>query len=360
MTRLDINTLFWYCENSPMCVQRHPFADLYIFGYYRDSTKYRYNRWDATNSACRGLITDLQGKVVQRPFSKFWTFRQYLAEDLLLLSEGQTKVLGFPVRSIHEKVDGTMGILYWVEDVPYIATQRSFTNAKALKGTQILHARYSHLFDRLDKSLTYVFEIIYKETAILVEYDMDEELVLIGLIETASGRSLPLESCTLGFRTARNLTAQYSAYANDLGKLESLDLPNAEGFVITYEDESRVKLKFPSFRKAHERFARLLSLRRSLALAERDMFPEHVRPRFTGPEVGAWTEKEFLETVESSRPIQHMVGFDYWIEHWYGQRNKDIRIPRFDELVGDKFDLDQRLKDEYVHDTQTWKWKLLR
>lgn len=249
-----------------------------------------------------------------------------------------------------------MGILYWVEDVPYIATQRSFTNAKALKGTQILHARYSHLFDRLDRSLTYVFEIIYKETAILVEYDMDEDLVLIGLIETASGRSQPLESCTLGFRTAQNLTVQHGAYANDLGKLESLDLPNAEGFVVTYEDESRIKL----FRKAHERFARLLACRRSLALAEHTMFPAHVRSRFLAPEVRVWTEKEFRQAVESSRPIQHMVGFDYWIGHWYNRSNKDFRIPRFDELVGDEFDLDQRLSDEHVYDTQTWKWKLLR
>lgn len=360
MKRVDLNTLFWYCENSPMCVQKHPFADLYIFGYYRDGRKFQYQRWDATNSVCRGLITDLKGNVVQRPFAKFWTFKQYLAQDLLLLSEGQTKVLGSPVRAIHEKVDGTMGVLYWVDDVPYIAAQRSFTNAKALKGTQILHAKYAHLFHRFDRSLTYIFEIVYKETAILVEYEMDEELVLIGMIETTSGSSLPLESCTLGFRTALDLTPPYGAYANDLGKLESLDLPNAEGFVITYEDESRVKVKFPTFRKAHAGFAKLLACRRSLALAERATFPEGVRSRFLESEVRTWTEQEFHDTMARSRLVQHMVGFDYWMEYWHAWRNKDNGIPRFDELVGSAFDLEQRLQEEHVHDTQTWKWKLLR
>lgn len=360
MKRVDIHTLFWYCENSPMCVQKHPFADLCIFGYHRDGTKYNYQRWDATNSICRGLITDLNGNVVQRPFAKFWTFKQYIAQDLLLLSEGQTKVVDAPVRAIHEKVDGTMGVLYWADDVPYIATQRSFTNAKALKGTQILHARYAHLFGRFDRSLTYVFEIIYKETAILVDYDMDEELVLIGMIETASGRSLPLESCTLGLRTAHDLTARYRAYANDLGKLESLDLPNAEGFVITYEDESRVKVKFPTFRKAHAAFARLLACRRSLALAERAVFPEGVRSHYHGTEVRAWTEQEYQEVMTGSRPVQHMVGIDHWMAYWRTRPDTGSGIPRFDELVGAEFDLGQRLKEEHVHDTQTWKWKLLR
>lgn len=343
-----------------MCVQKHPFADLYIFGYYRDATRHNYRRWDATNSVCRGLITDLKGNIVQRPFAKFWTYRQYLAQDLLLLSEGQTKLLNSPVRSIHEKVDGTMGVLYWVDDVPYIAAQRSFTNAKALKGTQILHAKCAHLFDRLDRSLTYVFEIIYNETAILVPYDMDEELVLIGMIETATGRALPLESCTLGFKIAENVTAKYGAYVNDLGKLESLDIPNAEGFVITYEDESRIKLKFPTFRKAHDQFARLLACRRSLAIAEHDMFPNQLPPSFSASEVLAWTDVEYRQAMERSRPIQHMVGFDYWIDHWYKRRDKDISIHRFDELAGDVFDLNQRLREEYVHDTQTWKWKQLR
>ncbi|MBP6312899.1 MAG: hypothetical protein KA408_11555, partial [Flavobacteriales bacterium] len=353
-------TLFWYCKNSAMCVQKHPFADLYIFGYYRDGTKYNYFRWDATNSACRGLITDLQGNVVQRPFSKFWTFKQYLAKDLLLLSEGQTKVLNAPVRAIHEKVDGTMGILYWVDDIPYIAAQRSFTNAKALKGTQILHAKYSHLFDQFDKALTYVFEIIYNETAILVQYDMDEELVLIGLIDTETGQALPLENCTMGFRMAKDFTSIYGSYKDELGKLESLDLPNAEGFVVTYQDESRVKLKFPSFRKAHDQFAKLLSLRRALALSEHAMFPALHTPHFSGPDVSNWTQPQYQDNLVGSRPVHHMVGFEYWMEYWHKRLNMENRIPRFDELVGNEFDLSQRLSEEFVHDTQTWKWKQLR
>lgn len=357
MRKLDINTLLWYCEHSPMCMQKHPFADLYIFGYYRDSIKYRYQLWDETNSICRGLITDLKGNIVQRPFAKFWTYRQYLSDKLILLSEGQTKLLDSPVKAVYEKVDGTMGILYWVDEVPYIASQRSFTNARALKGTQILHEKYAQLFSRFDRSLTYVFEIIYDETAIVVKYDMVEELILIGLIETTSGRSLPLESCNPGFRTCEDLTLKYGGLAEELGKLESLDLANAEGLVVHYEDDSRVKIKFPWFQKAHGSFARLLAQRKQLAITEHSMFPAGPTACISRHDIMNWAEEEFQSALACSGPIQHMLGFDYWMSYWFNRRTESVHIPGFEALVGDVFDTDERLAELHLHETQTWKWR---
>lgn len=253
-----------------------------------------------------------------------------------------------------------MGILYWVNDVPYIASQRSFTNARALKGTQLLHEKYGHLFSRFDRALTYVFEILYDETAIIVKYDIPEDLILIGLIETATGHSVPLERSNPGFRTCQNYTTTYGALADELGKLESLDLPNAEGFVVHYEDDSRVKVKFPTFQQAHDRFAKLLSQRKQLAITEHSMFAETTVPRFSVTEVWEWSEKKVQEAIASSRPIQQILGFDYWIDYWCQRRIKDSSIPGFDELVGNVFDTDKRLAEPHVHETQTWKWRNLR
>lgn len=343
-----------------MCMQKHPWADLYIFGYYRSDPHYRYRLWDATNSICRGLITDGSGNIIQRPFSKFWTFKQYLAKDLVLLSEGQTKTIKSPVKAIHEKVDGTMGVLYWVEDVPYIATQRSFTNAKAVKGTQLLHEKYAHLFGGFNRELTYVFEILYSETAIVVTYDVADELVLIGLIETSSGRSLPLDSANPGFRTCQNHIASYGVLADELGKLESLDLPNAEGFVVHYEDDSRIKVKFPSFRKTHNSMSALLAQRKQLAITEHALFPAALSTSITAEEVMTWSDGDLQKALANSRLVHHMLGFEFWVGYWFQRRTMKLSVPGLDALVGDVFNTDQRVAEMYIHETLTWEWRKLR
>jgi len=69
---------------------------------------------------------------------------------------------------VYEKLDGSLGILYWVDDEPRVATRGSFTGVQAQRGTAILRARYGHVAFRTD--VTYLFEILFPENRIVVDY----------------------------------------------------------------------------------------------------------------------------------------------------------------------------------------------
>lgn len=154
-------------------VQKHPTADLYIYNY---SATCQYDQmWNEVTLACRGLIRDGQGNVVARPFKKFFNYEQ---------------VPDLPAENFiaTEKMDGSLGILYFVGDTPFIATRGSFVSEQAQKATEILRTKYGHVV--FNPEHTYLFEIVYKQNRIVVDYGDLEDLILLAVIETATGKEL--------------------------------------------------------------------------------------------------------------------------------------------------------------------------
>lgn len=220
-----------YIENKLVSVQKHSYADLYIHNY---TAKAQYDRvWDEITLQCRGLITDGKGKIVARPFHKFFNLEE--------LGKSQLPTEPFEV---FEKMDGSLGILYWVEDTPYIATRGSFNSEQADIGTHILYTQYSYLIDELNKEHTYLFEIIYPANRIVVDYKGERDLVLLAVIETATGKELSLPN--IGFTKVK----QYKGI-KDYTKLSELEKPNREGFVIKFASGLRVKVKFEEYVRLH-------------------------------------------------------------------------------------------------------------
>jgi RNA ligase len=160
-----------------VCVQRHPAAPLFIYNY---TPKAQYERvWNDVTLQCRGLILDGEGAVVARPFRKFFNLEEV----------GSLPAEPFEV---YEKLDGSLGILYWLGDEAYLATRGSFASEQSRRANQILQARYRHVLPRLDRGHTYLFEIIYPENRIVVNYGGREDLVLLAVVDTATGAELPL------------------------------------------------------------------------------------------------------------------------------------------------------------------------
>lgn len=236
-----------YAAHSKFTIEKHPSTDLYIVGYHNRKPGLPIV-WDEINKQLRGLIIDKQGNIVARSFPKFFTFKDYLTTNRIILGSGDTVKIPDCGYKIYEKVDGTMSILYWVDGKPFLASQRSFTSPNAVKATEILYSKYIHLFSKLRKDVTYIFEAIYPNTKVMVNYDEREDLVLIGQIENNTGLELPLED--IGFPVAKEYTTQYG-HINDFEELAKLDIPNLEGFVITYENHIKIKIKFPWFSEAH-------------------------------------------------------------------------------------------------------------
>lgn len=256
MKSYNIDEIKKYIQNTKFCIEKHPNSDLYIIGY--DTRKEGIPiSWNNYNIQFRGLIIDKNGNICSRPIPKFFTFKEYITKDRILLSEGETiKLPNEPFR-IFEKVDGSLSILYWIDNTPFLATQRSFTSPNAIKANQIFHSKYSHLFKTLDKNCTYIFEAIYPNTRVMVNYNETEDLILLARIDNPTGKDLSIEG--LGFKTAEEFTDKYKKIKN-LSELSNLNLPNLEGFVLVYENGFRIKIKFDWFNKAHGVVNKLISL----------------------------------------------------------------------------------------------------
>ncbi len=212
-------------------VQQHPTAPLFIYNY---TPKAQYEAvWNELTLMCRGLILNDEMEVVARPFNKFFNY-----------SELAHKTLPNEPFEVFEKMDGSLGILYWLNGEPYIATRGSFTSVQAQKGKAMLLQLYAHLLATLDKNSTYLFEIIYPENRIVVNYGDAEDLVLIAIIDNRTGAELSIENT--GFKAAK----KYNNIAN-YKILHEAQRDNAEGYVVKFANNFRVKIKFEEYIRVH-------------------------------------------------------------------------------------------------------------
>ena len=215
-------------------INQHAELPLLIHNY---TPRVQYERlWMPETLMSRGLITDLQGRIIARPFGKFFNLDEHLAHYGPMPNE---------TFDVFEKMDGSLGILYFVEGKPHIATRGSFSSEQALRANQILQDKYAHV--KFDSAQTYLLEIIYPENRIVVNYGDQEDLILLGAITTASGREVSLEQLQIGMP----LVKRYDG-VKDLDTLRKIQADNREGFVIRFHSGLRVKLKFDEYVRLHK------------------------------------------------------------------------------------------------------------
>jgi hypothetical protein len=233
-----------YHKDGLLHKQFHPTLPLTIWNY---SPKVQYEGlWDDITIQCRGLVTDDEGNIVARPFSKFFNY-----EEL-----DPVKIPNEPF-DVFEKLDGSLGILFNYKGEWILATRGSFTSDQAKKGWQLLQ-KYN--YKRLIEDKTYLFEIIYKENRIVVDYDY-EGLVMIAVIDNNDGYEYRIfdERVHLeGIRFVnmyRNLGFEFVKKYDgikDYSTLKDLIKDNEEGFVIRFESGFRMKVKGEEYKRLHK------------------------------------------------------------------------------------------------------------
>ncbi|MEY4928172.1 MAG: hypothetical protein RI894_2610, partial [Bacteroidota bacterium] len=208
-------------------VQKHAAADLYIYN-YTQSTQYE-RVWNEVTLQTRGLILDGDMNIVARPFVKFFNLSEHEASEIPQLPF-----------EVFDKMDGSLGILYWLNGKPFIATRGSFGGEQALHATAVLYQKYPHTFDKLNRNCTYLFEIIYPSNRIVVDYGATDDLVLLAIINNQTGSDEPLED--IGFQQVKRYDG-----INDLETLKHLEDTEKEGFVVRFSNGFRVKMKFQEY-----------------------------------------------------------------------------------------------------------------
>ena len=220
-----------YLEDGLLYNQVHPTLDLTIWNY---TEKVQYEGlWDEITLMCRGLVTNSKGEIVARPFKKFFN-----------MEEGKhTPTSEFEV---YEKMDGSLGIFFYYNGEPVLATRGSFTSDQAIKGREILN-KYNWKQGTYE-GYTYLFEIIYPENRIVVDYNGLEELVVLGVVETATGKECNYdEMASEGFV----LVKKYDGI-KDYSTLKSMIANDAEGYVIRFSNGNRMKIKGEEYLRLHK------------------------------------------------------------------------------------------------------------
>lgn len=204
---------------------------------YTEKTQYE-RAWSATTQACRGLI--LRGEhVVGRPWSKFFNYGEHPDGSLDLTA---------PVE-ITDKLDGSLGILYEGPDGWAIATRGSFASEQALHATAILRERYLPGRDWWPSpGYTYLFEIVYPDNRIVVNYGSLDDLLLLGVVNIDTGVAAGPDSV---FEWPGSCTQTFPA-ASLADALALPPRPNAEGVVARFIDTGlMVKIKQDDYVRLH-------------------------------------------------------------------------------------------------------------
>ena len=229
-------TLEKYYQNGLLLKQTHPIHDLTIWNY---SPKVQYERlWDDITIQCRGLVTNSKGDIIARPFKKFFNYEEHKPEEI----PNEEFV-------IYEKLDGSLGILFNYKNEWILATRGSFTSSQAIKGKEIL--------DRPDisawrKDNTYLFEIIYPENRIVVDYGDEEKLVVLGAIHTETGEEIPDSSIFWMQESGFEVVTTYKTWGEGYDLLKQEISKDREGYVIRFKNGFRMKIKGDEYKRLHK------------------------------------------------------------------------------------------------------------
>ena len=218
----------------------HPRLPLAIYNY--TATVQWRDEWDDTLMKCRGLVLDTNtGEVVACPMRKFFNYSDKKHDPSAMKMENCDVV---------EKLDGSLGIFFKYQGEWIFASRGSFISTHAQKGMEM--AKVRGLEGKCKEEYTYLFEMIYPDNRIVVNYGDRTDLVLIAMVHTSTSNDLALgcvvdEADRLGLATPRIHTALDTYEA-----LKSKSIKNEEGYIVRSRiSGERVKLKFDDYVEIH-------------------------------------------------------------------------------------------------------------
>lgn len=228
-------------------------TDQLVLYNYTDACTYS-KCWNEHTLNSRGTIYEKSsGKVVGYSFKKFFNLSE-------LDPNSQQSILNSTNFKVYEKMDGSLGTVYYYDNQWKVATRGSFSSDQAIYATEKLLPKYD--LAKLDTSNSYIVEIIYPENRIIVDYGDTEELVLLACFRTSDGADIDISTIDSPFRKCPEMEFKtIEAVIEHTSKLEG---KYNEGFVIKLANGVRVKIKSPDYL----RIARIVSRLSPLVLWE--------------------------------------------------------------------------------------------
>lgn len=233
---LDIDNLLRHVEAGNINVKKHPKHEFWVYDYSRTV---QYDKlWDNETTQARGLVLDAKYEVIAKPIPKFFNHSEFSPEEL-------EKFFEFSYTAT-EKLDGSCLIVRRVDDDTVLYTTRgSFESDQAKEGEKIIRENGWEEF--LSCAYTYIFEVIYPENRIVVDYKGLRTVVLLAMYDMVTLTEVPfsdIKAATFPWPVTQEVRTSYS-------DLIWIDTPNLEGFVLCNASGTRMKVKMPTYCKLH-------------------------------------------------------------------------------------------------------------
>ena len=231
-THIDMDKCLQMKEKGFLQMKKHQEYPLFLLNY---TSKAQYKKhWCEELIHARGLIVGEDGEIIARPLPKFFNENEITGCDVLQDQDYE----------LYKKMDGSLAIMFHYKGKRIFCTRGSFCSDQALKAEEIFKKKY--LNKDVKKECTYCFEIIYPENKIVVDYGALQDLFLISITHTKTGKNINIEQA--GFTTVPKIdtskltVTEWSAH----------DTENEEGYVIRFmTDNLRMKIKFDNYVQKH-------------------------------------------------------------------------------------------------------------
>lgn len=226
------------------------------------------NVWTTSERVCRGLIVeDGTNKVIARGPAKFMNYGQPGAP----VTDLDTLV------RVTKKHDGSLGIAWRYGNQYGIATRGSFLSEQATHATALIDGLIQAYIDEAQTNdVTPIYEIVYPENRIVLDYGDRDELIELGEVDINEGIIIyrPSDLCHEVHEGRAYITLR-----------EALELPipaDEEGYVLDimaqrikmydtwFETDDHVKLKGEEYKILHGLLTNTNARRIWVQLAARD------------------------------------------------------------------------------------------
>jgi RNA ligase len=292
---------------------------LILFDYNKTVT-YNFD-WDYLTINSRGIVfEESTGDIVARPYRKFWNHGELDGDRASIIPQEYQPNFKGPYMVL-EKADGSCGIVFWYNDKWHLNTRGSFLSDQAIWGTEWLYKNVN--CDLMNKNHTYMVEIIYPTNRIVIDYGDKEALVLTGIIDTQTGKEffydyLKAESDKIGIEMVK--VFHFNEFSELFASKDTLTV-NEEGYVITFENGYKFKLKGDEYCRIHRTICNL-TLLNFWRIIDLDTFIVPIDFLETLPE-------EFRETIDSLKEITEKIHNEYL----QTIMNEVVKVPEFDNTA---------------------------
>lgn len=222
-------------------------GDLELFNYTKNCS---YDKgWNNFTVIARGLILDVAKKeVVAISLPKFYNYGEC---GLILPNEHY---------EITNKLDGSCIILFFANNEWRTATRGSFKSDQAIWAKKWFDNHAKTYKDYLIPGFSYIFEVIYPENKIVINYDF-EGLVHLTAYDNDGYEFSRNDMVELANKSGIKLvdSISYSSIESLLTAAETLDRHN-EGFVVRFENGYRVKIKGKEYIRIHRILSQITPL----------------------------------------------------------------------------------------------------